>query len=137
MTHKLAEKHGRFDFYYSKTVDRIVKDVPNSRIVALFKDFLIFDDRSCECLRRYYPEEESVERLHKLTDFYSGYADIFPSYALLLQPMADEFGLIAKGKEGMAKYMYKNIRHKQKIIDQKHSIVQNKRAQYQKGSNKK
>ena len=124
----LAEKHGRFDFYYSKIVDKIVKDAPNQRIVAIFKDFLIFDDCSCECLRRLVPYEESKEKLNKLSEFYNDYADIFPSYALLLQPCEDEKTLILKEKEGMAKYMYKNIRRKQRVIDEMYSIVErNKR----------
>ena len=41
-----------------------------------------------------------------------GYAEIFPSYALLLQPTEDELKDIAYNMEGMAKYMYKNIRKK-------------------------
>ncbi|CDW91216.1 UNKNOWN [Stylonychia lemnae] len=118
----LSEKHGRFDFYYSKNIDKIVKDQPNSRLVAIFKDYLIYDDCSCECLRRYYKTYEGMDKLSKLTDFYQDYADIFPSYALLLQPCQDEMSMILKEKEGMAKYMYKNIRRKQRIIDEKFSF---------------
>jgi hypothetical protein len=62
--------------------------------------------------------------LEKLCDFYTSYAKIFPSYALLIQPTADEANLLAKNKEGMAKYMFKNIKRKQKLIDEKHSIVE-------------
>lgn len=80
----LAEKHGRFDFYYSKIIDKVVKDAPNSRIVAVFKDYLIYDDSSCECLRKIYTIEESKIKMKKLANFYDDYADIFPSYALLL-----------------------------------------------------
>lgn len=80
----LAKKHGCSDYYNVKAVDNILKDVPNQRIVAIFKDYLIFDDISCECLKRYYTLEESEERLPNLYEFYMGYAEIFPSYALLL-----------------------------------------------------
>lgn len=55
-----------------------------------------------------------------------GYAEIFPSYALLLQPTDDDQRDIAYNKEGMAKYMYKNIRKKQKIIDELNSYIDKK-----------
>jgi hypothetical protein len=61
-----------------------VTDESNKRIVAIFKDYLIYDDRNCECLKRYYENGEGEERLIKLCGFYSEYAEIFPSYALIL-----------------------------------------------------
>ena len=108
----LSKKHGCADYYNVKAIDSILKDSSNSKIVAIFKDYLILDDISCECLKRYYNTEECLERLPSLCEFYMGYAEIFPSYALLLQPTADETREIAYNKEGMAKYMYKNIRKK-------------------------
>eukprot|EP00347_Sterkiella_histriomuscorum_P009302 403341725 len=131
----LADKHGRFDFYYSKAVDKIVKDAPNQRIVAVFKDYLIYDDASCECLRKSYPIDESHDKLKKLCEFYTDYADIFPTYALLLQPCQDEMTLILKDKEGMAKYMYKNIRRKQRMIDEMYSIVEKNKLKNQNNPN--
>ncbi len=128
----LAEKHGRFNFYYSKVVDKIVTDQPNSRLVAMFKDYMIFDDSSCEFLKRFYTETESQQRIKELSTFYNELADIFPSYALILQPTEDEQTLILYNKEGMAKYLYKNIRRKQKVIDEKFSFMlkkQNKKTE--------
>jgi hypothetical protein len=89
-----------------------VKDVPGCRIVATFKDYLIYDDCSCECLKQLYSFEEAQERLGKLSQFYFDYAEIFPTYALIIQPTADENTRLRQNKEGVAKYMYKNIRRK-------------------------
>jgi len=50
ITHNLAESHGKFDFYYKKEIDKIVLDAPNEKLVAVFKDYLIYDDCSCEFL---------------------------------------------------------------------------------------
>ena len=97
------------------------------RTVALFKDYLIYDDRSCECLKQYYDEGESKDRLAKLTDFYNTYSEIFPSYSVLIQPMYDEKTLLFRNKEGVAKYMFKNIKRKQKMIDEKFCILAKKK----------
>jgi hypothetical protein len=82
----LIEKHSRAAFYNTKAIDSILRDLPGSRLVALFKDYLVFDDSSCEFLKRSYEIDEVHERLPKLIEFYKDYSEIFPSYALLLQP---------------------------------------------------
>lgn len=71
-----------------------------ANIVANFKDFLIFDDCS-EFLKRYYKSKEIDERLPKLYDYYENYSKIFPNYIILPE----------------AKYIYKNIQKKQRLID--------------------
>jgi hypothetical protein len=50
----------------------------------MFKDYMIFDDSSCEFLKRFYTETESQQRIKELSTFYNELADIFPSYALIL-----------------------------------------------------
>lgn len=71
-----------------------------ANIVANFKDYLIFDDCS-EFLKRFYRTKEIDERLPKLYDYYENYSKIFPNYIILPE----------------AKYIYKNIQKKQRLID--------------------
>ena len=71
-----------------------------SRIVSIFKDYLIFDD-STEFLNKFYPNTEIKERLKKIYNFYSTYSKIFPNYIILSENL----------------YLYRNIRKKQKMID--------------------
>jgi hypothetical protein len=70
------------------------------QIVARFKDFLIYDDNT-EFIRRFYPKKETLPRLKKILTFYETYSKIFPNYLVL--------------KEN--KYLYRNIRKKQKMIN--------------------
>jgi hypothetical protein len=67
----------------------------NTRIVSIFKDYLIFDDIT-EFLRRFYRMEEMVDRLPKLYDFYTE-IKVCPNYVTL---------------EGARRYMFKNIERK-------------------------
>ena len=68
--------------------------------MARFKDFLIYDDNT-EFFRRFYPSKDTTLRLQKILGFYERYSKIFPNYLVL--------------KEN--KYLYRNIRKKQKMID--------------------
>ena len=70
-------------------------------IVALFKEFLIIDDNS-EFLKRYYKKKESLPRIKKVSKYYYETSVIFPNYTPLFE----------------AKFIYKNIMKKQKVIDQ-------------------
>ena len=72
------------------------------RIVALFKDYLIFDDLT-EFLKRSYTYPESTIRLNRIYEFYDSYSQVFPNY----------IGLPEK------EFMYKNIERKQRVIEQK------------------
>lgn len=85
--------------YHVKQINDIIYN-EKANIVALFKDFLIFDDSS-EFLKRYYKTKESADRLPRLYDYYENYSKIFPNYIILSE----------------AKYIYKNIQKKQRIID--------------------
>lgn len=87
------------DTYNNKAVNDIIFN-EKSRLVALFKDFLILDDAS-EFLRRFYNSKESHTRLTKIVNFYEAYSKIFPNYIIIPE----------------SKYLYKNIRRKQKMID--------------------
>jgi hypothetical protein len=83
------------DYYNSKIVSDVMYN-ENRHIVSVFKDYLIFDDFS-EYLKRFYSDQESVERLPKVFEFYEKYSKVFPNYVAL---------------PGESKYMFKNIERK-------------------------
>ncbi len=83
------------DYYNSKIVSDIMYN-ENRHIVSVFKDYLIFDDFS-EYLKRFYKDQESIERLPKVFEFYEKYSKVFPNYVAL---------------PGESKYMFKNIERK-------------------------
>lgn len=97
-------------YYNDNTVynSRIINDIifnEKSTTVATFKDFLIFDDNS-EFLKRFYKKTELRERLLKIYSYYNEYSKIFPNYIILSE----------------AKYIYKNIQRKQRMIDNQQII---------------
>ena len=53
-----------------------------SRIVCLFKDYLLYDEFS-EFFKRYYNGKESKKRIQKFSNFYSKESFIYPNYAPL------------------------------------------------------
>ena len=90
---------------YNKLVVNSLMSNGKCHIVALFKDYLIEDDHS-EYLRRFYTKIESNPRLKKLFDYYEETSVIFPNYTPLIE----------------AKYIYKNIMKKQKVIDEQQDL---------------
>ena len=96
----LLTKYSRFKYSYSFVCLNNLIFNEHCMIVARFKDFLILDDMT-EFLRRFYSKIELKRRLIKIFKFYESYSKIFPNYMIL-----DE-----------NKYLYRNIRKKQKIID--------------------
>ena len=75
-------------------------------IVAKFKDYLVYDDDG-EFLMNYYYKDETFFKLKNLLHLYASYSKVFPNY------------LVIKEK----KYMYRNIRKKQKMIDAYNKIL--------------
>jgi len=71
-------------------------------LTHMFKEFLFFDN-STEYLRHYYSSYDIENILSKILEIYSLYSKIYPNYIIL--------------KEN--KFLYKNIRKKQKMIDEK------------------
>ena len=72
----------------------------NVHIVSIFKDYLLYDDPS-EFLKRFYNQDENKSKLIILTKYYENSLKLYPNYFAL--------------KEG--KYIYNNIKKKQKLID--------------------
>ena len=97
---KLFLKYSSGNYSYDKiSVNNLVFN-DTCRITARFKDFLIYDDDT-EFLRRLYPKKDSKPRLKKILTFYETYSKIFPNYLVLEEN----------------KFLYRNIRKKQKLID--------------------
>ena len=98
---------------------QIINDIiynEKAHIVAIFKDYLIFDDTS-EFLKRSYKSNETNSRLMKIFEFYDSYSKIFPNYTVLPE----------------AKYIYKNIQRKQKMID---NLQKKNKGKYEDDSSK-
>ena len=97
---KLFKKYSSGDFSFNKiSINNLIFN-ENCLVVARFKDFLIYDDNT-EFFRRFYSSKDSILRLNRILTFYEKYSKIFPNYLVLKE----------------SKYLYKNIRKKQKMID--------------------
>lgn len=100
--------------YHVKVIDEIIYN-EKSGLVAQFKDYLLYDDTS-EFLKRFYLKSELNKRLRKIFDYYEEFSRIFPNYIILPQ----------------AKYIYKNIQRKQRVIDNQ-QIMEAKANRLQEG----
>ena len=87
------------NFYSIKVINDIIGNEP-THIVAEFKDYLIYGDDS-EFLHNFYKKEDSKKHLPKIFDYYNKCSVIFPNYVVFPE----------------SKYIFKNIKKKQKVID--------------------
>ena len=85
--------------YNIRMIEHIL-DNEDTHLVAEFKDFLIMGDIN-EFLQTYYEISDSKRYLPKICEYYLKSSMIFPNYVSLEEN----------------KYIYKNIRKKQKLID--------------------
>lgn len=69
-------------------------------VVSEFKEWLIYDDQN-EFLKRFYSNNESKVKLYNLFEFYEANSKIFPNYCILPE----------------SRYLFKNIKKKQKMLD--------------------
>ena len=106
---KYLEKyvHKHFINFYKNTKNdyniRMIDDILNNEsthLVAEFKDYLIMGDIT-EFLQKSYSIKECKKYLPKIYEYYNSCSVIFPNYVNLHE----------------SKYIYKNIRKKQKVID--------------------
>ena len=74
-------------------------------LVALFKDFLIYDD-DYEFLKRFYNLKESNKKLNLYFSYYEQYSISYPNYTILPE----------------SKYIYKNIHKKQRMLEKQQSM---------------
>lgn len=70
-------------------------------VVSEFKEWLIYGDAN-EFLKRYYNIKESIEKIKTFCQFYEMNSIIFPNYCILPE----------------SKYLFRNIKRKQKVIDE-------------------
>ena len=93
-------------FYDAKMINDILYN-EKTHYVEMFKEYLLYEDYN-EFLRQYYSKTLVKIKLKKILNFYEKYSKIFPNYTALKE----------------SKYFYKNIKRKQKVINQ---INENKR----------
>ena len=83
---------------------KIINDIlynEKTHYVEQFKEYLIYEDYN-EFLKRFYKKSELKIKLPKILNFYEKYSKIYANYTVIPE----------------SKYMYKNIKRKQKMIDQ-------------------
>ena len=101
----LISKYNKNDFNYNRIIGNYLIINEKCEAVVVYKDYLILNEET-EFLRRYYSKEESHPRLSKILFFYENYSQIFPNYLVLPE----------------SKFLYTNIRRKQKMIDAVNNI---------------
>ena len=98
---KLIKRYDHpLSYHDMKLIDDILYN-EKSHFVGTFKEHLLFDDPN-EFLRRFYNKFEIQIKLKKILIFYEKYSKIYANYTVIPEQ----------------KYMYKNIKRKQKVIDQ-------------------
>ena len=94
----------RYDKPLSYHDVKMINDIlynEKTHYVEAFKEYLIYEDYN-EFLKRFYKNSELKIKLPKILMFYEKYSKIYANYTVIPE----------------SKYMYKNIKRKQKMIDQ-------------------
>ena len=97
----LYKKYNNGDFSIKNIFTDFLIFNNKCRLTLFFKEFLI-SDNSCEYLQNCYQKEDLTNILSKILEIYCLYSKIYPNYIIL--------------KEN--KFLYKNIRKKQKMFDE-------------------
>ena len=101
----LFQKYSKFEFSYSRICINNLLAHERCRIVSRFKDFLFYDDNT-EFLHEFCENKFQPNKLKYIFNFYNSYSRIYPNYLILPEN----------------KFIYKNIRKKQRIIDEENAI---------------
>ena len=101
----LISSYNKNDFNYNRIIGNYLIINEKCEAVVVYKDYLILNEET-EFLRRYYSNEELYSRLYKILNFYENNSQIFPNYLILPE----------------SKFLYTNIRRKQKMIDAVNNI---------------
>ena len=101
----LFQKYSKFEFSYSRICINNLLAHERCRIVSRFKDFLFYDDNT-EFLHEFCKKKFQPNKLKYIFNFYNSYSRIYPNYLILPEN----------------KFIYKNIRKKQRIIDEENAI---------------
>ena len=98
----------RYDKPLSFHDKKLINDIlfnEKTHYVETFKEYLLYEDYN-EFLKKFYYKKEVYKKLAEILYFYEKYSKIFPNYTTLPE----------------SKYLYKNIKRKQKIIDQMNNM---------------
>ena len=87
-------------FFNTKKINEILQN-KQCKYVGAFKEYLIYEDYT-EFLKQFFNKSEIKKTMPKILNFYKEYCKIYPNYI----PLAE------------SKYIYRNIKRKQKIIYQ-------------------
>ena len=99
--YKLIKRYNKpLSYYDMKMINDILYN-EKTHYVEAFKEYLIYEDYN-EFLKRFYKSYEIDIKLPKILIFYEKYSKIYANYTAIPE----------------SKYMYKNIKRKQKMIDQ-------------------
>ena len=101
----LNSKYNSFENSYELICINNLIYTENCHIVARFKDYLYYDD-STEFFNKFFQKDVLYTSLTKIFNFYAKYCKVFPNYMILPE---NEF-------------LYRNLRKKQKMIDQFNEI---------------
>ena len=102
---KLIKRYSKPIWYYETKMINDILYNEKTHYVGIFKEFLIYEDYN-EFLKKYYKEPLLKAKLQKILIFYEKYSKIFPNYTVVRE----------------SKYLYKNIKRKQKMINQMNEI---------------
>ena len=94
----------RYDKPLSYHDVKIINDIlfnEKTHFVEMFKEYLLYEDYN-EFLKKYYDKHITRNKLKNILIFYEKYSKIYANYTVFPE----------------SKYMYKNIKRKQKVIDQ-------------------
>ena len=99
--YKLIKRYNKpLSYHDTKIINDILYN-EKTHFVEQFKEYLIYEDYN-EFLKRFYASNEIKIKLPKILFFYERYSKIYANYTVIPE----------------SKYMYKNIKRKQKMIDQ-------------------
>lgn len=101
----LSSKYNSFENSYTLVCINNLIYTETCHIVARFKDFLYYDDDT-EFLNKFFHKNDQKKILTKVYNFYSKYCKVFPNYMILPENQ----------------FLYRNLRKKQKLIDQFNEI---------------
>ena len=105
--YKLIKRYEKPSWFYNAKMINDILYNEKTHYVEMFKEYLLYEDYN-EFLRQYYGQPILKIKLQKILNFYEKYSKIFPNYTAIRE----------------SKYLYKNIKRKQKVINQ---INENKR----------
>ena len=98
---KLIKRYDKPLWYHDVKMINDILYNEKTHYVEMFKEYLIYEDYN-EFLKQYYSDPLLSEKLEKILIFYDKYSKIFPNYTVIRE----------------SKYLYKNIKRKQKMINQ-------------------